>query len=176
MERKKIIYIFVAVLIIFLIAVEIISSLYLKKNNSELAPDVASVERVQTLNMVLRSYFGSNWPIVIGIMLSLIIVILLLFLFITKKNIEISDKTYKWVKIVEIIFIILISFIAVYGVHSIYKSQNRTVSTDENQQYLNNQKDALIKFFVSIVSLILLIILMLGGGYWGYKKIQKTKF
>lgn len=172
MERRKIIYIIIAGLVFLLVIVELVAYLVFRKKDVGLVPDGSSIDRIQTLNLVLRSYFGVNWPVVLGVILCLIIVILILFLFLTKKEVEISDKTYKWATIISVIFMVILSAVAIYGAYNIYKNRPKPDPGDENAQYVDNQRDQLIKFFAAIFGLIFIIIITLGGGLWGFRKMK----
>ena len=179
MDRKKTIYFFIGILIIFLIIVEIVV-FYLRRKNTNLAPDAQSQERIQTINIVLSSYFGNNWQLVLSSFLILLLVILALLFFITKKQVTINEngKSYKALNITIIVFLVILSLATLFGTYKMYSDiQKQKISEQqgENEKKINQQKQELVKLFLVVSGLVFFILLTLGAGLWGYRKIKNKK-
>jgi hypothetical protein len=179
MDRRRIIFLMVGILLILLIVVELVGYFILRKKDVGILPDQQSTQRIQTINQVLMSYFGNNWPEVLLAFGLLILLILGLFLVITKKDVEVNDtdKTYKWLNITGIGFLVILTVAVLFAIYRMYtETQKVKTRTDPNSQIIDDQKKQLIQLFVIIVALIFLILIILGGGLWGYKKLKTKMF
>ncbi len=179
MERKKITFIVIALLLVLLVIVELVAYVYFRKKDVGVLPDSGSVRRIQTINQILIAYFGNNWPTVLISILVLIIVILGLLLLVSKKEVDIGlldEKAFKWINIASVTFLAVVTLGVLYAVYRIYADAREAKvlksPTDENLEAINKQKKELIQFFVAIIGLIFLILLLLGGGLWGYRKLK----
>lgn len=175
MERKKVIFLFVGVLVILLLVVELITFYLLRRKDIGLEPDLQSIQRNQTINVILSSYFGNNWQVVLSGFLLLILFIIVLFYIISKKEITISgeSKTYKYMNVAAILFFGILSVGVLYAAYNMYSDiKSKTVSSSDNAKIINQQKQELVQLFLVITGLVLLILVLVGGGLWGIRKLR----
>ena len=167
---KKIVYTIIGLLLILLIIIQIIF-FYIKKVKS-IPPDSGSIQRVQTIGQLFRSYLGNMWPVVLTLIILLILVILILMYFITEKNVNIVVES-KFLSIMMITFFIVATAASVIAVYNIYVSNrpNPDNLTDNEKKILDQQQNV-IKSFVTIIAMILALFLILGGGLWAIKKLK----
>lgn len=177
MERRKLIFLFSGILFVILVALEIIAFYLLRRKDVGLDPDPSSIKRNQNINVVLSSYFGNNWQIVLTTFLLTVLFIMGLFFIISKKNIVIDgeSKTYKAANISAVVFFVILSLAVLAASYKMYADmKSNAASESDNSQIINKQKRELIQLFALISGLLVLILVLIGGGLWGYRKLKKT--
>lgn len=158
------IYIILGLLLVIIVIIQLII-FYLRKKE-KIIPDSSSIERMQTINQLLRSYFGINWSIVLSLIIILIIIILIIMYFLTKKvdiNLQISNKT-------AIITFIIITILSIILILNIYRKSIPTYQMTEDEKHLQKRRSNIIKIIVGVVILVFLILLGFGLKKSNFKR------
>lgn len=167
MEKRQKIFLTIGIVITLLIIVQIIIFYIIRKKNND-STDAGSTNRADTLQQLMVSYFGQNWPTVFGGILLCILIILILLFFIFKKfsdkEINISPGSQTILTVGATIYFIIFSLFSVYlFVRMIREKNNDTKDT-------NSEKINLLKISGLILAAIFGILIIFGLGAYIFMK------
>lgn len=157
MEKHRLILL-ITILIVVLIIIEIVAFYMLRNRKNDITPDGPSINRIKTIQQVLRSYFGDNYVISISIILISILTILFMLYFLIKKidKVEINLNPVNEKILVTIFstgYLIYVGF-SIY----LFMRMNKENSDDKNNE--NSDVDLARKRFLKMSMYILSIIIM----------------
>jgi len=159
------------ILLAFLLTIAIFTVIIRNRDKNPVAPDYSSIQRVQTLNELLRSYFGVHWPIVIVGILLLILLILILLFFFTKKEITLPDSSAKIINIVTILIFIIVSVLVALAFYKLYQKE-KTAETDNDVQ---TSRDKLVLITGAVLIVIFVLLLSIAGIGFVVRRLKASR-
>lgn len=167
MEKRQKIFLVIGIIIAILVLVQIVIFYLIRKNGKD-TTDVGSTERATTLEHLMRSYFGNNWPVVFGGILLCIFIILILLFFIFKKagneEIEISPGKQTVLTVGATVYFIIFSLFTVFLFVKMLKDENN------NTKETNDQRNNFLKIAGLVLAAIFGILIILALAFYIFHK------
>ena len=176
--KNTIIIISVASIFVILIIMTFAFTLWTVSKDLDIAEDPASQERLGTLNKVLSSYFGMNWPYVLMILAFMLIMFIILLYLFSRQSLEfnISEKAGKTIYITLILFVILFAIsmiVLAYYAYRWAKVYQQTGNIDNFVAYQEAKKKTAILLGIVTISLLLLAVIAFAVWYFFLNKPKK---
>lgn len=176
MERKKLV-VLVTVLVIVLIIIEIIAFYILRNKKNDVTPDGPSINRINTLQQVLRSYFGDNYAVTLSVIFISVLVVLVMIYFLLKKvdNVEIKLNPLNEKILITILttgYLIYVGF-SIYLFMKMNKENNENLPDDVSDADLARKK--FLKMSMYISGVIIMGFILIGLVVFLFSRLRGKK-